>query len=49
MMFLAAEGIRGKPVDEQLQFRLTMVGLAFILSLMVFVIGLDIYRLGPWG
>lgn len=48
MVFLAAEGIRGKPVDERLQFQLTIVGLVFILGLMVFVIGLDISRFANW-
>ena len=48
MMFLIAEGIRGKPVDEKLQFQLTVLGLVFILSLMVFVIGLDVFRFSQW-
>ena len=43
-MFLAAEGVRGKPVNERWAFYLTMIGLSFILALMVFVIGLDVYR-----
>jgi len=44
MMFLIYEGIRGKPVNERLAFGLTVLGLSFILGLMIFVIGLDIYR-----
>jgi regulator of sigma E protease len=44
MMFLLAEGIRGKPVNERWAFYLTMIGLSFILALMVFVIGMDVYR-----
>jgi regulator of sigma E protease len=44
MVFLAWEGIRGKPASENIQLALTYVGLAFILTLMVFVIGLDISR-----
>ena len=44
MMFLAAEGVRGKPVNERWAFYLTMIGLSFILALMVFVIGMDVYR-----
>ena len=44
MMFLLYEGISGKPVNERLAFGLTLVGLSFILGLMVFVIGLDVYR-----
>ena len=44
MVFLLYEGIVGKPVNERVAFGLTMLGLSFILCLMVFVIGLDIYR-----
>ena len=44
MMFLVAEGVRGKPVNERWAFYLTMIGLSFILALMVFVIGMDVYR-----
>ena len=42
MVFLAAEGIRGKPVGERLQTTLTLIGFGCILSLMVFVIAMDI-------
>ncbi|MDY0168662.1 MAG: site-2 protease family protein [Thermoguttaceae bacterium] len=42
IVFLAYEGIRGKPADERVQIILTYLGLAFILTLMVWVIGLDI-------
>ncbi|MCH5373484.1 MAG: site-2 protease family protein, partial [Planctomycetes bacterium] len=35
MVFLAAEGIRGKPVDERLQVLLTVMGVVFLLSLIV--------------
>ncbi|MEZ6135439.1 MAG: site-2 protease family protein [Pirellulaceae bacterium] len=45
MMFLTAEAIRGKPVSEALQIRLTMVGVLGLLSLMAFVIVNDIMRL----
>lgn len=48
MMFLLYEGIRGKPVDEKWMIRLTYVGLAMVLLLMVSVIGLDINRFFPW-
>ena len=41
MMLLLYEGIRGKPADERVQEVLTWIGLIFILSLMVFVFGLD--------
>jgi regulator of sigma E protease len=44
MLFLAAEGIRGKPVDERLQIRLTIAGVICLLSLMVFATAMDIGR-----
>ncbi len=44
MMFLIYEGVVGKPVNERVAFGLTMLGLSFILGLMVFVIGMDVYR-----
>jgi regulator of sigma E protease len=44
MVFLAYEGIRGKPADERVQVVLTYLGLLFILGLMIWVIGLDIMR-----
>lgn len=49
MMFLLYEGIRGKPINEKWMLRLTYVGLAMVLTLMVTVIGLDIQRFFPWG
>lgn len=45
MIFLIAEAIRGKPVNEALQVRLTMLGVLGLLSLMAFVIVKDIMRL----
>jgi regulator of sigma E protease len=45
MVFLTAEAIRGKPVSEALQIRLTMAGVLGLLSLMAFVIVKDIMRL----
>jgi len=45
MMFLTVEWIRGKPVDERLQMTLTLVGVACLLCLMIFVSGMDIRRL----
>ncbi|HEX4000798.1 MAG TPA: site-2 protease family protein [Pirellulales bacterium] len=48
MMFLLYEGIRGKPASERVQMYLTYLGLVFILTLMIFVIGLDISRLVHW-
>jgi regulator of sigma E protease len=44
MLFLAAEAVRGKPVDEKLQMRLTMAGVVCLLSLMVFATAMDIGR-----
>ena len=38
MMFLTAEAIRGKPVNEELQVRMTLVGVMCLLGLMAFVI-----------
>ncbi len=49
MMFLAWEGIRGKPPSEKWQVGLTLAGFAFVLSLMLFVIGLDVVRLSGLG
>lgn len=45
MVFLAYEGIFRRPVSEKLQVALTVAGFAFLLTLMVTVIGLDIWRL----
>lgn len=44
MMFLTAEAIRGKPVDEKWLIRLSVMGLIFVMSLMLFVISLDVLR-----
>jgi regulator of sigma E protease len=44
MLFLTAEAIRGKPVDEKLQVRLTVAGVICLLSLMVFATAMDIGR-----
>ena len=45
MVFLAYEGVRGKPAPVSVQMILTYAGLAMILGLMLFVIGLDVWRL----
>ncbi len=45
MMFLLYEGIRRKPAPESVQVILTWVGLAMVMGLMLFTIGLDIWRL----
>ncbi len=41
LMFLAYEGVRGKPANERVQVVLTYLGLVFIIGLMVWVCGLD--------
>jgi regulator of sigma E protease len=41
MVFLAYEGIRGKPADERVQEVMTWIGLLLLLSLMVWACGLD--------
>lgn len=48
MVFLAYEGITGKPLNEKWFVRLTYAGLLFILLLMIFVLGLDIDRFVTW-
>jgi regulator of sigma E protease len=45
MMFLLYEWVRGKPAPASVQVALTYLGLAAVLGLMLFVIGLDIWRL----
>ena len=44
MLFLLAEGVRGKPLNERLQVTLTLIGVGCLLSLMVLVFTLDIQR-----
>ena len=48
MMFLAYEGIFRRPVNERVQLILTYGGLAFVLCLMIFVITMDVGRIGSW-
>ena len=45
MVFLTAEAVTGKPVDERLQGTLTLIGVVALLGLMVFVFANDIHRL----
>ena len=45
MVFLIYEKIRGKPASEGVRVATTYAGLALILSLMVFVLYQDIWRL----
>jgi regulator of sigma E protease len=44
MVFLAYEGITGKPPSEKVHLTLTYLGLTFILGLMLWVLGLDLVR-----
>ena len=43
MIFLAYEGIRGKPPSEKVQVGLTYAGLLFLVCLMIYVFGLDLH------
>jgi len=45
LVFLAIEGVRGRPLSVQSRMRLTQVGFVLILMLMVWAIGNDILRL----
>jgi regulator of sigma E protease len=45
LIFLAYEGIRGKPADERVQIGLSLLGMVFLIGLMLYVIGLDVTRL----
>ncbi len=45
MMFLIYELFRGKPPPERVFIILSYIGLAMVLCLMAFTVGLDIYRL----
>ena len=45
MMFLIAEAIRGKRVDEQLEMRLTLAGVLALLCLMILVFFNDIVNI----
>ncbi|MGA2062179.1 MAG: site-2 protease family protein, partial [Thermoguttaceae bacterium] len=45
LIFLAYEGIRGKPADERVQVGLSLLGLAFLVGLMLYVTGNDIFKL----
>ncbi|MEM7812675.1 MAG: RIP metalloprotease RseP [Planctomycetota bacterium] len=49
MVFLIWEGVTGKKPNEQVQATATYVGFAFILTLMVTVLYLDIFTSGPGG
>ena len=44
MLFLAYEGIVGRPVDERVQMSLTLVGFGLLMGLMCLVLTLDFGR-----
>ncbi len=44
LMFLTWEAIRGKPLNENMQVRLTMLGVMCLLGLMAFAVLNDILR-----
>src|SRR5262249_41923592 len=48
MVFLLYEKLRGKPASEGVRVGATYVGLLMLVSLMLFVIGLDIFRKMGW-
>jgi regulator of sigma E protease len=48
MVFLLYEKLRGKPASEGVRVGATYVGLLMLVSLMLFVIGLDIFRKLGW-
>ena len=45
MVFLAWEGVRGKPAGEKFVMAMQTAGMVFIITLMLFVISLDLQRL----
>lgn len=45
LVFLALEGIRGKPVDPQKEGFIHFIGFALLMMLMIFIIFQDISRL----
>jgi regulator of sigma E protease len=45
MMFLTYEAFRGKPPPERIHTILTVVGLICVFAMLIFVVGVDIYRL----
>ncbi len=45
IVFLAYEGVRGRPASERFVVAMHMLGFVFIIGLMLFVIGLDVQRI----
>ncbi|HLW66786.1 MAG TPA: site-2 protease family protein, partial [Gemmataceae bacterium] len=48
MVFLAYEGVRRKPPSERVRVVLTLLGAVAVIGLMIFTVGLDIFRLFIW-
>ncbi len=44
MAFLIWEGVTGRPPNEVVQTTATLIGFVFLLGLMVFVLGNDVYQ-----
>ena len=44
LVFLVAEGVRRRPLSLDLRLRLTQIGFVFIILLMLFVVGNDVWR-----
>ena len=42
MVFLAYEGVRGRPASEKFVVALHMVGFTFLVGLMLFVLAMDV-------
>ncbi|MBL8856532.1 MAG: site-2 protease family protein, partial [Planctomycetaceae bacterium] len=45
MVFLAWEGVTGAPPNEKIQEALTMVGALLLLALIIFALGMDVWRI----
>ncbi len=45
MVFLAWEGVTGAPPNERIQEGLTMVGALLLLALIIFALGMDVWRI----
>lgn len=45
MVFLAWEGVTGSPPNERVQEGLTMIGALLLLGLIIFALGLDVWRI----
>jgi membrane-associated protease RseP (regulator of RpoE activity) len=45
MVFLAWEGIRGRPASERVVMTMQTAGMVFLITLMLFVFSLDLQRM----